>query len=134
MKTLIGLMLIWRLARAWRPRSTSGWTRRASSITAKSRPPTGQSKPVNTDPGGIIETRAVTTNGVDRLKSTAGGTQHSQMTAGPPRAAASPAVPVRGMDFDIYIRLQRGMTEGELLLRAGRPDHESAGQLPAATS
>ena len=27
------------------------------------------------------------------------------------------------MGFDIYIRLQRGMSEGELLSRAGAPDH-----------
>ena len=27
------------------------------------------------------------------------------------------------MDFDTYIRLQRGMTEGELLSRAGPPDY-----------
>jgi hypothetical protein len=33
------------------------------------------------------------------------------------------AQPVRGMDFDTYIRLQRGMTEGELLSRAGPPDY-----------
>jgi ketosteroid isomerase-like protein len=31
--------------------------------------------------------------------------------------------PVRGMDFDVFIRLERGMTEGELLVRAGPPDH-----------
>jgi len=31
----------------------------------------------------------------------------------------------RGMDFDVYIRLQTGMSEGELLLRAGKPDSES---------
>lgn len=31
----------------------------------------------------------------------------------------------RGMDFDVYIRLQNGMSEGELLLRAGKPDSES---------
>ena len=37
---------------------------------------------------------------------------------------APSALPVRGMEFDTYIRLQRGMTEGELLIRAGRPDHE----------
>ena len=51
--------------------------------------------------------------------------------------AAEIAVPVpalalpsaRGMDFDTYIRLQRGMTEGELLVRAGRPDHEAVDNL-----
>lgn len=31
----------------------------------------------------------------------------------------------RGMAFEVYIRLEHGMTEGELVLRAGRPDHQS---------
>jgi len=31
--------------------------------------------------------------------------------------------PPRGMAFEVYIRLEHGMTEGELLLRAGKPDH-----------
>lgn len=31
----------------------------------------------------------------------------------------------RGMAFDVFIRLQNGMSEGELLLRAGKPDSES---------
>jgi hypothetical protein len=33
------------------------------------------------------------------------------------------------MEFDIYIRLQTGMSEGELLVRAGRPDHEAIDNL-----
>jgi len=42
----------------------------------------------------------------------------------------APALPsVRGLDFDTFIRLQRGMTEGELLVRAGRPDYESVDNL-----
>jgi hypothetical protein len=32
---------------------------------------------------------------------------------------------VRGLSFDVYIRLQTSMSEGELLLRAGKPDSES---------
>lgn len=39
--------------------------------------------------------------------------------------APPPAPPVRGMDFGVYTMLRRGMSEGELLLRAGRPDHEA---------
>ena len=31
----------------------------------------------------------------------------------------------RGMDFGTFTRLQRGMSEAELILRAGRPDQES---------
>ena len=37
-------------------------------------------------------------------------------------AIAQQAARVRGMDFATYIRLDRGMSEGELLQRAGRPD------------
>jgi hypothetical protein len=39
-------------------------------------------------------------------------------------AQANTASP-RGLDSNVYIRLQTGMSEGELLLRAGRPDSES---------
>ena len=80
--------------------------------------------PVNTNPSAIIE----------------GGSQFSQkpmderrfadlppppreLRAGPP---APQAMAARGMDFDVFIRLQAGMTEGELLLRAGPPDHQGA--------
>ena len=42
-------------------------------------------------------------------------------------AAAEPAT--RGMAFDVYIRLEHGMTEGELVLRAGRPDHHAVDNL-----
>ncbi|MBM3342548.1 MAG: DUF4124 domain-containing protein [Betaproteobacteria bacterium] len=38
---------------------------------------------------------------------------------------APPAPPVRGMDFGVYTQLRQGMSEGEVLLRAGRPDHET---------
>lgn len=43
-------------------------------------------------------------------------------TAAPPEA---PLAAVRGMPFDVYIMLRNGMTEGELLQRAGPPDYES---------
>ncbi len=29
------------------------------------------------------------------------------------------------MAFEVYIRLEHGMTEGELVLRAGKPDHHA---------
>ncbi len=38
--------------------------------------------------------------------------------------AAEDAAP-RGMAFEVYIRLEHGMTEGELVLRAGKPDHQA---------
>ena len=42
---------------------------------------------------------------------------------------AAAADETRGMAFDVYIRLQNGMNEGELLLLAGKPDSESVENL-----
>jgi hypothetical protein len=42
----------------------------------------------------------------------------------PPEPAAPNQAP-RGLDFGVYIMLRRGMSEGELLQRAGPPDFES---------
>jgi len=39
------------------------------------------------------------------------------------RAAQQPAA--RGMTFDVFARIDRGMTEGEVILRAGPPDYEA---------
>jgi hypothetical protein len=42
-----------------------------------------------------------------------------------PKPAVLAQNDARGMEFDVYIRLQTGMSEGELLARAGKPDSES---------
>ena len=46
-----------------------------------------------------------------------------------PVVAADLAVPpqneIRGLPFDVFIRIQQGMSEGEVLLRAGKPDSQS---------
>lgn len=44
----------------------------------------------------------------------------------PAMQAAAPSASNRGMPFEVYIMLRQGMTEGELLQRAGPPDHESS--------
>jgi hypothetical protein len=46
-----------------------------------------------------------------------------QVAISPPAPPAPP--PVRGMEFGVYIHLRRGMSEGEVLLRAGKPDEET---------
>ncbi|HVS26479.1 MAG TPA: DUF4124 domain-containing protein [Burkholderiales bacterium] len=33
--------------------------------------------------------------------------------------------PVRGLPFDIFIQIERGMTEAEVLIRTGKPDQEA---------
>ena len=120
MKTLSGLLLIL-AAGTCLAADTYKWVDEKGVTNYGEKPPQSRpAQPVNTNPSGIIE----------------GGGQFSQKAEGerqrpedPQRAQfASAPVPgsisVRGMDFDVFIRLQSGMTEGELLLRAGRPDHE----------
>jgi len=52
--------------------------------------------------------------------------REEQEAAAAERAKAQQAKPpVRGMDFGIYVYLKRGMSEAELLERAGKPDLES---------
>ena len=51
------------------------------------------------------------------------------LAAGTNMCAAAVANDARGMDFDVFIRLESGMSEGELLLRAGKPDSESVENL-----
>ena len=47
-----------------------------------------------------------------------------EAAARPPQAArAAPREGPRGMSFETFIRLRRGMSEGEVLGRAGPPDH-----------
>ena len=43
----------------------------------------------------------------------------------PAAVVAAAETQPRGMPFEVYIRLEHGMTEGELVLRAGKPDHQS---------
>lgn len=48
-----------------------------------------------------------------------------QLAVAPPQVPVPQQPAVRGMDFGVYMYLRRGMSEGEILLRAGRPDHET---------
>jgi hypothetical protein len=49
--------------------------------------------------------------------------QRAEAEASAAQRAAAP--PARGMSFDTFRRLETGMPEGEVLLRAGPPDYES---------
>jgi len=79
------------------------------------KPPASRpSQPVNTSPGAIIES-----SGQFEKRAPAEGARSMA------EAQATTAPETRGMDFSVFARLQRGMTEGELLQRAGKPDHVS---------
>lgn len=93
------------------------WVDEKGVVTYGEKPPANtRAIPVNTLPGAIVESSG---QPVAKPNSEKRGGATPVAPPGPPSAAA------RGMEFDVYIRLQRGMTEGELLQRAGKPDHES---------
>ena len=102
---------------------TYKWVDEKGVVNYGEKPPSNRpARPVDTNPSAVLET---------------GGYYRKQAEAEKQRQAENPALllakpvpvstvtPVRGMDFDTFIHLQRGMTEGELLIRAGKPDHES---------
>jgi uncharacterized protein DUF4124 len=101
------------------------WVDEKGVVNYGEKPPANRpARPVNTEPTGVIET------GFSGQKATADPQSGSDEPRSPHVIAVPVPVPapsgpvVRGMEFDTFIRLQAGMSEGELLVRAGRPDHE----------
>jgi len=120
---LIGLLLSV-AAGACLAAETYKWVDERGVINYGEKPPANRSAtPVNTQPGGTIETDSQLGQKVDAERRRIAQEQPRPQVAAP--LPAPPLASARGMDFDVFIRLQRGMTEGELLLRAGKPDHES---------
>lgn len=130
MKLPVGLMLFL-MAGAGFPADAYKWVDERGVTNYGEKPPAGrQARPVNTNPGTVIETGGQFSQKVEAEKRNSGDDlRRPQAAATPAPVPALSSVSARGMDFDVYIRLQRGMTEGELLLRAGRPDHESLDSL-----
>lgn len=99
---------------------TYKWTDERGVITYGEKPPAGRPAVlVDTQPGGTLESGAIR-----QVRPDAEPRKTEGQAAVTPAPAAAPT-PVRGMDFSIFIQLQTGMSEGELMLRAGKPDHES---------
>jgi len=100
------------------------WVDEKGVVNYGEKPPANRpSRPVNTEPTGVIETSrpADQKGGVGQ----ADDARRPQVIAVPVPAPGPAGPAVRGMEFETFIRLQTGMTEGELLLRAGRPDYDS---------
>ena len=113
---------------------TYKWVDEKGVITYGEKPPAGRAaKPVDTTPVG--PTGPADSSLQD--SSDAGKRRRAEEMRPQPATASvplpAPAAPqARGMAFDTFIRLQPGMTEGELLVRAGQPDHESVENFRAA--
>lgn len=105
------------------------WVDERGVTTYGERPPAGRpAKPVATQPYGVEsddlrECHTILCQG-ERLEAEKRRAVREQAERAEAYRASATA-PVRGMDFAVFIRLQTGMSEGELLLRAGKPDHES---------
>ena len=129
MKPWIGLVILLAVG-AGRAADVYKWVDEKGVVNYGEKPPAGfPARRVDTQPGGTIESGDLQQMRQDAQSRRRAEPQpaYSFPAATPP--PVPPAVPVRGLDFDIYIRLQRGMTEGELLLRAGRPDYETVDNL-----
>jgi len=122
-KALIGLCAAL-LAGATYGAETYKWVDERGVTNYGEKPPAGRpAKTVNTQPAGTVE--------VDRVQGKRPDAGERRAQDGPPPpaplAASAPPMsgPVRGMDFQTFVNLRTGMTEGELMLRAGRPDFET---------
>jgi hypothetical protein len=101
------------------------WVDEKGAVTYGEKPPPNtRATPVNTNPGAVIESGGQASSRSESEKRLMDEQPRKPAATPVPPAGPQPAA-ARGMEFDIYIRLQRGMTEGELLQRAGKPDHES---------
>ena len=80
-------------------------------------------KPPPGRPAQLVDTKSRNTIDTGEVPRRAEPEPAREAVVPPPPAPSAEAV--RGMDFDTYIRLNRGMTEGELLSRAGKPDYIS---------
>jgi hypothetical protein len=99
---------------------TYKWTDERGVTTYGTKPPAGRSAQlVDTQPRGPVE---LTPEQQRQMEADARRRAAVQPPPAPPAPQRVVAPPVRGMPFDTYIRLERGMSEGELLQRAGEPD------------
>lgn len=97
------------------------WVDERGVVNYGEKPPANrQALPVDTQPGGTLES-----GDLQQKRYEAGLRRRDTAVAPQPQPAVPAEEPVRGMRFDTFVRLDRGMSEAELLLRAGRPDQES---------
>jgi len=125
MKAVLGVILVMASA-ACNAAEAYKWVDDKGITNYGEKPPEDvRATPVDTQPRGVIETgREVA--GTRETRTRRPLTERPvQVMPAPVQPSYASAEPVRGMAFDTFIRLERGMTEGELLVRAGPPDHTS---------
>jgi hypothetical protein len=125
MRALIGLLLAF-AAGVCPAAEVYRWVDDEGVVNYGEKPPANRpAQPVKTEPGGTIESGLPYGKKADPASRNAASSAQRPQVAADPSAVPPPPAGARGMEFDTYIRLQQGMTEGELLLRAGGPDHQT---------
>ena len=118
MKSLIVLVLF-SLSGASLAAEAYKWVDEKGVTNYGEKPPESRpARPVDTSPGGVIDTGG-------QFDKKAASERPSRPVAEAQVTTPPAAPPTRGMEFQVFMQLQRGMTEGELLQRAGKPDHVS---------
>lgn len=101
---------------------TYKWVDERGVVNYGEKPPANRpATAIDTQPGGTIEAG----NLHQRQYEAEMRRRETAVAPPPPPPPVAVETPVRGMSFDTFVRLNRGMTEGELVLRAGRPDQET---------
>jgi hypothetical protein len=101
------------------------WVDERGVVNYGEKPPANRpAQAIDTQPGGTIESGDLRQRQFEaEVRRREASQQAFPVYSPPPPPPAEPAV--RGMRLETFARLNRGMTEGELLLRAGRPDNET---------
>jgi hypothetical protein len=103
---------------------TYKWVDERGVTTYGTKPPPGR-------PAQLIDTNSRNTiDTADVARREADEKRYAVVPLPPPPPITTPTAPVRGMAFDTYIRLERGMSEGEVVFRAGSPDYVSFARQP----
>jgi hypothetical protein len=125
MKAVLGLILVVAAA-VCNAAEAYKWVDEQGITNYGEKPPENvRGTPVDTQPRGVIETGGDVARPREAETRQRPQERPVQVIPVPVQPSYASAQPVRGMAFDTFIRLERGMTEGELLMRAGWPDHES---------
>ena len=104
---------------------TYKWVDERGVTTYGTRPAAGRpAQLVDTQPRGLIETGDLQLRRLEAAEQNRRAASWEPVPVQPVPTVSAP--PVRGMHFATFVRLQEGMTEAELLSRAGRPDQVSA--------
>lgn len=125
MKAVLGVIVVF-AASAGYAAQTYKWVDEKGVTNYGEKPPeSSRAVPVDTEPQGVVGTGSEAGRRVEADRRERAEGRPVQVIPVPVPSSYARAAPVRGMSFDTFVRLERGMTEGELLIRAGAPDHQS---------